>query len=234
MRGRAGPWWVGLAVLGWTGISAAEELRPGVALSRQLLSPEAAHYEDLLQQRGDSVDKRRHFDAHRLYLGVGLGGTILSSLVTVSLEANPWDRLALGVEGGVSAWGTSISPYARLRPIVWSGQQHRALNAVTVMVGYRYMAYGDVPLAGVVSAACHGSDCDRPYYLNHMAHFLGWELGTEHAFWKGWSLRWGIGAQHLLVEPDWQCAVAHQPAKCTEEKPISTIPVGSFVLSHTL
>ena len=119
------------------------------------LTAEAAHYEALLQSDGaagapsapaavlpdsDSVaQKRRRFDELGLRLGVGSSLVNASFLTALYTEVDAADRMAIGGEVGLSSWGLLAGGYVRLRPVIWGGRARRALHAITLDAGYRYM-----------------------------------------------------------------------------------------------
>jgi hypothetical protein len=217
----------------------AQELRPGMALTPDQLPPEASHYEALLQgeplsQDGDTVEKRRRFDDQALRIGIGMGVAVGSFGLALYTEVDAGDRLALGSEVGLSLWGLMAGGYLRVRPAVWGGRQRRALHALTLQGGYRYMQYGEDPFSGILASACHG-DCDRVHFLNAPAHFITLEAGFEHAFASGWGIRYSMGAALMAGEPDWRCEKVRQPISCADgSAPDRQLLVTRFVLSHAI
>jgi hypothetical protein len=231
---RRGGWLVGLA-LGCCAARAAGEIRPGDALSPELSSPEAAKYEALLQGRelelgDDSVEERRQFTARRLRCGAGIGFIEFMPQAQLVLEVDVWDRLALGLEGGINVWGGEAGGYLRLRPFVWGGRGRRPLHAFTLQAGYRYMGYGEDYLLGLGSVACHG-DCDLPQFQPSTAHFLVAEAGFEHALWSGWTVRYAMGATFMVSRPAWRCEAQHEPVDCADHQPPAS---ATFVHGVTL
>lgn len=220
------PGWVSGAVLGWSGISAAEEPRPGVALS-----PEATHFEGQLRQPDDTVERRRQFDEQLVHLGLLYGLANAMPRLAAYAEVNVLDRLAIGSELGATFWGFAGGAYLLARPLVWSGLGRSPLHAFTLQATYRYMQFGDeLELFGF----CH-TDCDRSRYVTTPAHFATFEAGFQHSFFGGWSLRYSFGATTLLHQPDWHCTAAGAPAECGDETPPSSTSFSaSLIASHAI
>jgi hypothetical protein len=224
-------WVVALGVGSWARVAfCASELAPGSALPAELEPSEAEVFEALLHE-GDTVAARRRFDELGLLVGLGLGYPLLSR---VSIEASPWDAVAVGGEGGLSFWGGAIGGYARVRPWVWGGQGRALLSALSLQAGYRYMSYGDEPFSGWFSSLCH-ADCARPLVSSTFSHWLDFQAGFEHAFAAGWVLRYAMGAAWLPRAPAWACTSEGQAASCGDVSlPASTSFSSVVVLSKAV
>ncbi len=221
------------------GARAEQPIQPGMALDPEQLSPEAARYEQALQGRpvgegDDSVENRRHFDDHPIYGGVLTGLAVPGGTLGLFLEANVWDRLAIGAAGGVSPWGPTGGGYVRLRPIVWGGEGENVLSAITIDVGYAYMMYGGDILPDI-DFTC-GEDCRRtPHHVSVPSHVGTIGVGLEHALFKGFSFRYGVGYGRLLQVPAWRCELEGQPSACwSESEPQHDFMTLNFGFSHKL
>ena len=215
------------------------EIRPGMALPPEDLSPEARHYERLLrgdaandrpQRDDDSVDERRHFDDQVFHAGMGTGFGTPIGMVGAFLEANPWDALALGVGGGVTLWGPAGGAYARLRPVAWGGQGQRVLHAFTLQISYTYARDGELDIMPCVHA------CREVGFLNRTAQLGALGAGFEHQLASGWTFRYDFGVARVLLATPWKCERYDTGAAvpCGDSSPTDTLFVGTFGLSHAL
>ena len=130
--------------------ASADDLRPGMALPPEQLTPEAARYEALPQGEqttpqseeaaprtadevllgDDTEEKRRQFDDRLLHLGVTLGIGVATPTAGLFVELDVWDRLAIGGEVALSLWGPAAALHVRGRPLVWGGRRRGALYAL--------------------------------------------------------------------------------------------------------
>ncbi len=97
---------------------ATGEIQPGDALPADELPLEAQQFEAALQGQpvdadGNSVVERRRFDARAAQLGLGTGLGMPTALLGAYVELTPWDRLSVGVEGGLNFWGLAGGGYVR-------------------------------------------------------------------------------------------------------------------------
>lgn len=218
-----------------TAAGADVDLKPGMALPPDQPPAEAVHYEALLQGRDpellpddDSVVRRRQFDDRLLHIGAGLNVAATFLVASVFVELSVWDRLALGAEASSSFWGPGAGLHVRGRPIVWGGRRgRRVIHAVTLQGQYRYTSYGEPFFNDILSSMCH-ADCDRPQFIDMPVHFGVLEVGFEHAFAAGLTLRYASGAAFQLNRPDWRCHTARTPVPCGDEAPP---PTSLFVAS---
>lgn len=231
-----------LAALGLAGRGhAAPPPEPGMALEAEYLPPGARSDEGQqpgdvdLGQSDDTVGNRRHFDEQRFHAGLGIGVGVPVGALGLYLEANVWDRLALGVGGGLGLWGPSVGGYARLRPVVWGGEGRRRLNAVTLEAGYGYMSYGGDILGGFNLMPCIDNCEPSRHHVPVPSHVGALSLGLEHALWNGFTLRYAIGGAQLLATPIWRCELEDEPVPCgAEPEPEHAFMVVSFGISHAL
>jgi hypothetical protein len=234
-------WMVGVTLAGASASQAPEQdIRPGVALPPDQPTPEAAHYEALLQGEpvlpaGDTVvEERRRFDDRPLRVGLGVSQLNSALLTALYTEVDAADRLALGGEVGVSMWGWLAGSYVRFRPAIWGGRGGRALHALSLNGGYRYMQYGDDPWSGILSAACHG-DCERVEHVSRPLHFLTLGGGFEHSWQSGWLMRYALGVSFATDQPSWSCRRAGQAVPCGSEKPPASTQIFlGFVFSRAV
>jgi hypothetical protein len=210
------------------GATKAAELRPGMALAPGQLTPDAARYEALLQAE-DTDAVRRQFDDRRLYVGGSFGWVSASPAVSLLFELNVHDRLAVGTEVGLTISGPAGGAYVRGRPLVWGGRGRGPLHALTLQTKYDYRAHG-----GDLSF-CSISDCSEPRFVAMPVHFLMIDGGFEHAFARGFTLRYAAGVGLQLGQPAWRCRIGRLPAACGDKRPPSdTLFVTYVVLSHAL
>jgi hypothetical protein len=208
-------------------------------LQPEQLPPEARHYEKLLSgtavdETDDTVDDRRQFDAQRFHAGSEFGVGVPFGDLGLYVEVNVWDRLALGIGGGISYWGLAGGTYARLRPIVWGGEGRHVLNAITVEAGYAYMSYGGDPLGGLHLFPCIEECHPSAYHVSVGSHIGALSIGLEHALWNGFTLRYAVGGARLLATPKWRCELEGRPAACADAEPEHRFAVVSFAVSHAL
>jgi hypothetical protein len=234
-------------VLVWSAPALAQgpELRPGMALPPEFVSPEAAAYEAQLDPNAepDAIDrtrvvKRRHFDDRHLFLGVGVGEGSAVGILGVYLELAVIDRLTLGAGVGLTFWGRAEGGYLRGRPVVWGGAHEKGvLHALTLQFGYTHMEYGRAVFSDFGFVCLHGADekpgdpCYRSFVDSQPAHFGLIQAGFEHSFSGGLSLHYELGVMHSLTELSWTCAHLGSPVAC---EPHQIPPNTTWVLSAGL
>jgi len=178
----------------------------------------------------DTVQERRHFDRRLFQLGGSLGSIVPAIggySIGVFVEANVWDRMALGAGGGVSFGGPEAHTYVRFRPIVWGGEGRNWLNAVTLRAEYMVMREATLGLAALDGD--NGAD-----YVSRVSHVGSLSVGFEHQFWSGWTMRYDFGYGRVFAATPWECAIGRTPAPCDGTAPGNEMILASFSLSHSL
>jgi hypothetical protein len=149
-------------------------------------------------------------------------------LAGMFVEVDPWDRLALGAGVGLTFWGPTAGGFLRLRPLVWGGEGQRLLNAFTLQASYAWARDGELDVLPCIEV------CERPRYLDRSVQLGALSAGFEHSTASGWTFRYDFGAARALRSSPWRCELDGEPVACSGEKPIDTLPVVSFAVSHAL
>jgi hypothetical protein len=219
---------------------ADQQIQPGMALDPRDVPPEARQYEGLLQGDSslsggdDTVENRRHFDDRRFHIGTAAGVSVSLGSLGAFVEADVWDRLALGGGGGIGVWGPAVGTYARLRPFVWGGVGKNTLSAFTLELGYGYMSYGGDAFGGLDLMPCIEECKPSVHHRSVFSHFGSFSAGLEHALFFGLSIHYSVGYGRLLSAPSARCELENVPVDCGSYQPQKDFMVGSLALSYGL